>query len=67
MAQLDELPRHTPIYVDANLGHRLRGEEVTRQLAEQGFTQLYLATGFSKIDASSMPWLSGVLGKDPPF
>lgn len=59
---------HTPIYIDSDLQADIRGELYAKQLFEQdGFTNLYLCTGYSPSDLSEMSWLQGVLSKEPPF
>jgi hypothetical protein len=55
------------IYIDSNLGEGIKGEEYAKQLYKQGFSKLYLTTGYEAGSFSSMPWLAGVIGKTPPF
>jgi|GEM_PF-3489763 len=56
----------TPVFVDANLGGGVRGEEITRELSQRGFRNIYLATGYEASHFAPMPWLKGIIGKDLP-
>ena len=56
-----------PIYVDSSLGGGVKGEEFAKSLHEQGFSEVYLATGFSADRFISMPWLRGIVGKESPW
>lgn len=60
-------PRDTPIYLDAKLGGGRRGEDVARDLHAQGFTELYLATGYDPDSLPAMPCIRKVVGKAPPW
>jgi signal transduction histidine kinase len=60
--------QQTKIYIDQNLGpHELKGEVWAKTYFEQGFTHLYLATGYGPEDFHDHPWLKGVVGKEPPW
>lgn len=61
------LPLDTPVYIDANLGNGVRGEDVILALWKQGFTQIYLATGYSGDTFPSLPKDVQVVGKEPPW
>ncbi len=62
------IDKATPIYVDANLGNKIKGEAVTRKLSDQGFKNVYLATGYDPEHFTEpMPWLKGLVGKQPPW
>ncbi len=65
MAQLD---KDTPIYIDSNLGEGYEtGQAYAKQLFEKGFTNLYLATGYHPSHFNPMPWVKGIVAKEPPF
>ena len=64
---LYRLSKNTPIFIDSNLGHGLRGEVYGKELFELGFTELYLATGYEADQFLPMHWIKGVLSKDFPF
>ncbi|MBU0505667.1 HAMP domain-containing histidine kinase, partial [bacterium] len=59
--------KSTPLYIDSNLGDDVKGEELAKEYFEQGFENIYLATGYSVEDFPNMPWIKGVVGKEPPF
>lgn len=56
-----------PIYIDSDLKDGQKGEEFAEQLFKQGFVNLYLSTGFDSDHFQGIPWLKGVVGKQPPF
>lgn len=61
------VPKGTALYIDSDLGSGAKGEDVARRLFEQGFAELFLATGH---DPSSFPPLShlrAIRGKEPPW
>lgn len=62
-----QFPLDSTVYVDSDLGNNLRGELLSKSIFELGFTDLYLATGFSKSDFSKPLWIKDILGKRPPF
>ena len=57
----------TPIYVDVDLGNGLDGRNVSRQLYDSGFRNIYLATGYSAENLGEMEWIRGIVTKAPPF
>ena len=62
-----DLDRSIPIYVDSHLGGGVQGEDFAQELALQGFTEVFLATGYRSSDFIGKPGIKGVVGKDPPF
>lgn len=56
-----------PIYIDSNFGIGLTGQDYAKELYEKGFTNIYLSTGYKKEHFSDMPWIKGIVGKEPPF
>ncbi|MBU0504356.1 hypothetical protein KJ708_00040, partial [bacterium] len=62
-----EIDKTTPLYIDSQLGDDVKGEDLAKEYFEQGFENIYLATGYSKDDFPPMPWIKGVVGKEPPF
>jgi hypothetical protein len=58
---------HVPIYVDYHFGNGEDGERISREIAELGFDNIYLATAYPPDFFSSMPWLKGIVGKEPPW
>jgi hypothetical protein len=57
----------TPIYVDSNLGHGIKGEDVSKKIFEMGFMEIYLCTGYQASDFSQLPWIRAVVGKEVPW
>lgn len=48
-------------------GDSQRGEILSKQVFEMGYTNLYLVTGYEAKDFKSLPHIKEVLGKAPPF
>ncbi|MBU0504645.1 hypothetical protein KJ708_01535, partial [bacterium] len=63
----DDINKATPLYIDSNLGDGVKGEVLAKEFYEQGFTNIYLATGYPKDDFAKVPWIKDVVGKQPPF
>lgn len=59
--------RHTPIYIDSDLGVDLKGEVLSEELFKLGFTELFIATGHSACNIKKPAWVKDILGKSPPF
>jgi hypothetical protein len=55
----------TPLFVDSNLGNGVKGEDVAKKAFEAGFKTIYLATGYEASQFQPMPWIKGIVGKDP--
>lgn len=60
-------PLDSTIYIDSDLGQNLRGELLSKNIFDLGFTDLYIATGFSKEDINKPSWIKEIFGKKPPF
>jgi len=67
LAAVAGFPKDTAIYLDSKLGDGIRGEDIAKDLHAQGFTNLYLATGYDQDSLSPMPWIKKVVGKAPPW
>jgi hypothetical protein len=61
------LNKNVKIYVDSDLGHGVKGETVSKEIADKGFSEIYLCTGFFAKDFQPMPWIKDIVGKKPPF
>ena len=59
--------KDTPIYIDSSLAESIRGEDFAKELYDQGFSELYLATGYDADHFKPMPWIKKIVGKNPPF
>lgn len=66
-ARAQDYGRATPLYIDARLGGGIRGEDVARQAAEMGFTNITLTTGSEPEDFRHLEFLKGVIEKTPPW
>ncbi len=66
-AALPGIDPKTPIYIDSELGDDLKGEEYSKILFEQGYTELYLATGHDPEYFGPLPWIKEIVTKLPPF
>jgi signal transduction histidine kinase len=62
-----EYDRTIPIYIDSDLGDNEKGEDYAKRLYECGFSNIYLATGYSAEQFNPMYWIKGIVGKDTPF
>ncbi|OFZ38424.1 MAG: hypothetical protein A2451_02025 [Bdellovibrionales bacterium RIFOXYC2_FULL_39_8] len=56
-----------PIYIDSNLKDGVKGEGIAAKLHSEGFSRLYLATGYEKEHFAHLTFLKGVIGKEPPW
>ena len=61
------MTKDIPIYIDSNLERDIKGEELAKTLYDQGYTNLYLCTGYPPETFGKMPWLKAIIGKEPPF
>lgn len=64
---LSTLEKNTPIYIDSNLREAISGEVFAKELYEQGFTELYIASGHPKGYFGDLPWIKDFVSKEPPF
>ena len=64
---ISSFSKDTPIYIDSNLKKDKKGEEYAKEIYKKGFKNIYLATGDTKDMFENMPWIAGVVGKEPPF
>ena len=67
LARLEGADSLIPIYLDSRLKGGILGEDVARQLAERGFREVYITTGYPPERFRHVTWIKGVIGKDPPF
>lgn len=58
--------RSTPVYIDSNLGHGVKGEDLVSAVAGLGFKRIFLATGYEASQFTGISGLSAVVGKQPP-
>lgn len=58
-------PKETPVFVDSDLGNNIKGEYLDKHIHEIGFQNIYLATGYPADKFERLPWLKGIVGKEP--
>lgn len=63
LASADKYPKDTPIYIDSNLGTDVPGEVDSKRVAELGFNNIYLNTGYSDINIKNYPWIKEIMTK----
>lgn len=66
-AEMDSAWVNVPKYIDSNLGSDLKGEDFAYELSRKGHTNLYLCTGHPPEKFSGLAYLTGVIGKSPPW
>lgn len=64
---MNSYDKNIPIYIDSDLKEQAPGEIFAKFLYEQGFHNLYLATGYEKGKFSHMPWIKEIVSKEAPF
>lgn len=67
LAVAGDFSHNTKFYIDSNLGENLKGEIESKKIYDLGFTELYLATGYSPKDIDRPDWIKGIRGKKPDF
>ncbi len=55
----------TSIFIDSSLSGNLKGEIESKKINDLGFSELFLATGFSKEDINKPKWIKEIYGKSP--
>lgn len=64
---MDQYPKETLIYIDSFLGENLKGEEFAKIFFEKGYTNIVLATGYSKEHFKHVIWVKDIIEKNPPW
>ncbi|USQ15559.1 hybrid sensor histidine kinase/response regulator (plasmid) [Legionella lytica] len=67
LSVINDYGKDTIIYIDSDLGNNIKGEIESKKLFELGFTEIYLATGYSPREFGEIPWIKAIVGKSPPF
>lgn len=62
----NSIPEDSQVYVDSNL-EGVRGEDQVWQIKAAGYDKIFIATGYSARDINTPDFVSGVVGKRPPF
>jgi hypothetical protein len=61
----DRIDSETPVYIDAELGDGVKGQDESLKIFELGFRQIYLTTGYEAAKFTGLAHLRGVVGKAP--
>jgi FixJ family two-component response regulator len=67
LAALPGLPAGTDLFIDGRLKDGIKGEDIARQAAALGFSRIFMASGLPAATFAGIAWISGVVGKDPPW
>ena len=67
ITQMAKYNKDTIIYIDSELGDELSGQIFAKEIYDNGFKEIYLATGHPSDSFGDLPWLKSVVGKTPPF
>ena len=65
-AEVETLPKDTPLYIDSELGAGIKGEDIALDLRGKGFSDITITTGHSPDRFARLSWLK-VIGKEPPW
>ncbi len=60
------IDKSTPIYVDLSLGNNVNGIEVVKEIHEQGFENINIATGYDSDFIKAPEYVRQIVGKDFP-
>lgn len=66
LSKLDNFPKDIPLYIDSDLGEKIKGENIAVELKEKGFNNICLATAHPPEKFAHLPWLK-VITKEPPW
>lgn len=61
----NQIHQESDIFVDSNLGNGIKGEEIAKTISDLGFKNIFLCTGYHTSQFEPMPWIKGVVGKEP--
>jgi hypothetical protein len=67
LALKDQFPLNTQIYIDYELDDGKNGVDEALKIFKLGFTQIFLATGYTATDISLPSYLLDIVGKRAPF
>lgn len=67
MDLMDNFSKETLIYIDSSLADNLKGEDFAKIFYEKGYTNIILATGYSKKHFQGVTWVKDIIGKNPPW
>jgi hypothetical protein len=64
-ANIKEIDLENIIYIDVHLANEESGLDLSKELFNMGFKNLYLATGYEPETFANVTWIKGVIGKTP--
>jgi len=66
--KLDSIAMDATFYIDQELGDgQPKGEEIAKTLFDKGYQNIFLATGYEPEVFADLPYIKGVIGKEPPW
>jgi hypothetical protein len=67
LGEAEKWDRSVVIYIDSHLREGVRGEDIAKRISELGFKRVWMCTGRAAEEFRSQSFLSGVIGKHPPW
>ena len=64
---LHKIGKKTQMFIDSNLGNKIKGEAVAQELFLLGYENLFMATGEQASDFKNCTWIKDVIGKEYPL
>lgn len=62
-----ELAKDAQIFIDSDLGKGQKGEILSKEIYDKGFTDISLCTGYTDLGISEFSWIKRKITKSPPF
>lgn len=63
-----KIPLNAEIYLDVDFKDGSEsGLTAGKKIASLGFREVFLATGHPRMNTDGLPWIAGVVGKEPPW
>ena len=62
-----QIGKEATIFIDLNLGNNQSGLVLAKELYQLGYGKIYITTGEPMEEGSSIEYIMGVVGKEPPF
>lgn len=64
---INQVDRDTWVYIDSDLGEEISGEVYAKNFYDSGFKNIILTTGYDSSQFESLPWITNIVGKSPPW
>lgn len=65
LSESEHFNKEVRIYIDSSLGNGIKGEIESERIYQQGFSNLFLATGYQVNDINKPVWIKKIFSKDP--